>query len=240
MQIMKIEAGVGAADHTGTISQIALGNHDALARLYGHFAPGAFVTARRIVNSSECAQEVVCDVFIFVWRHAHTYDATRASVATWLTMIARNRAIDRWRNEGKHRFFDDRSSRDAVAVEPQDPEWLASLAQEGAALTAALATLPPLRRRVLSLAFFQGLSHVEIAEETGMPLGTVKSHVRRALSAMRETLERRRMIDARTVIRHSPVPSTVARVAPRIASRIATRVAPPVSYPRPLRAAPMS
>lgn len=171
---------------------IAAGSTDALGSLYDRHAGAVFAIARRIVARAEDAEEVVQDVFAQVWRQAARYQDARASVAGWLVMLARTRAIDRLRAR-RARPDDDRAGLPEagtvlMSADP-NPEALTLSAQAAERVKAACAELPESQRSVLDLAFFQGLSHSEIAQATGVPLGTVKTRIRAAMDALRQKMD---------------------------------------------------
>jgi RNA polymerase sigma-70 factor, ECF subfamily len=154
---------------------------DELRELYRRYAPELFGFATSALGDRELAEEVVQDVFAQLWRHAQAYDQRRASVRTWLYAIARNRIID------AHR-------RAAARPKQADDDTLDTAAEMDAALdhavlrwqvTAALARLSPAHREVIRLAHYGGLTMREIAERTGVPLGTVKSRTSYALRHLR-------------------------------------------------------
>lgn len=173
------------------IGRIAQRDDDALTILYGLMALPLCAAAKRLLGSNECAQEVVCDVFVHVWQHAADYDEKRGSVKAWLYGITRNRAIDRWRRDRRHPLLTMRLLREQQA-ELTGPDQILGTLQDSTFVHAALSALSPLRQQLLNLAFFDGLSHEEISRASGMPLGTVKSHLRRALQAMRTALPPKR------------------------------------------------
>jgi RNA polymerase sigma factor (sigma-70 family) len=166
-----------------------------LARLYEATAGRVHGLVLRIVRIGALAEEVVEDVFWQVWREAPRFDAGRGKVLAWLLAIARSRAIDALRRTERTRTsevaVDDDETLDALADAPErsdDPLDLLGAAQHHARLHALLAALEPLPRQLMSLAFFRGCTHDEIAAQTGLPLGTVKSHIRRTLTALRDQL----------------------------------------------------
>lgn len=139
----------------------------------------------------ESAEKVVCDVYTHAWQRAGTYDPGRGSVMAWLAVMARNRAVDRLRQRRDALSLDDDRQgalSASLAGEASSPEQLLTEFQSGRAVHRALQSLSEQRRLLLGLAFFQGLSHQEIADATRMPLGTVKSHLRRALAALQGEL----------------------------------------------------
>lgn len=161
----------------------------ALGRLYDLTVGRVYGVALRIVRHADMAEEVVSDVYMQVWRDAHRYDDARGKVLGWLLVIARSRALDLLRRQDE--AFSHPEPYDLV-TEPesgrQNPQDLLEATQAGSAVHQAMLKLNPLQRQLLSLAFFRGLSHSEIVEHSGIPLGSVKTHIRRALGVLRETL----------------------------------------------------
>ena len=171
------------------LSGIGRYEQSALANFYDLTVNRVYAVALRIVRRIDLAEEVVSDVYLQVWRDAHRYDTERGRVLGWLVIIARSRALDMLRRQDE--AFSHPEPYDLVA-EPESnqhgPEDLLAAAQTGGAVHAALFRLSPLQRQLLSQAFFRGLSHQEIAEQSRMPLGTVKTHIRRALRELRNLL----------------------------------------------------
>ena len=170
---------------------LAISGHDqlALAKLYDLTVSRVYSVALRIVRHTHLAEEVVSDVYLQVWRDAPRYDTARGRVLGWLLTISRSRALDILRRQDE--AFSHPEPYDLIA-EPESGEKTAhdllEAAQVGTALQAAMEALTPLQRQLLSLAFFRGLSHTEIVEHSGMALGSVKTHIRRALTVLREQL----------------------------------------------------
>ena len=174
------------------VRSVAAGSAEALGTLYDRHAPTVFGLARRIVSRPEDAEEVVQDVFAQVWRQASRYQDTRASVAGWMIMLARTRAIDRLRAR-RARPDDDRAAAPAsgtvlMSADP-DPEALTLSAQNVERVREACASLPEPLKSLLDLAYYQGLSHSEIAAATGVPLGTVKTRLRTAMDLLRQKMD---------------------------------------------------
>jgi RNA polymerase sigma-70 factor (ECF subfamily) len=179
-------------DLAGLIADMCAGDERALAQLYEATVGKVYALACAILRSVEDTEEVVCETYAYVWANASRYDATRGNVLGWLLMLCRSRALDLLRQR--------KTSAAAVhvtdlgtleVISDEKPEDLLSVIQERSHVHAALSQLSPERRRLVSLAFLQGLSHQEIAEATGLPLGTVKSHLRRSLIQLRGALEGR-------------------------------------------------
>lgn len=161
----------------------------ALGQFYDATVSRVYGVALRIVRTPELAEEVVSDVYMQVWRDAARYDASRGKVLGWLLIIARTRSLDLLRKQDE--AFSHPDPYDLVA-EPEanrdDPQDLLAATQSNATLHAALAVLSPLQRQLLAFAFFRGMTHSEIVEHTNIPLGSVKTHIRRALLLLREHL----------------------------------------------------
>jgi len=156
----------------------------AFAALFRHFAPRLKGYLMKSGASAALAEECAQDVMATLWQKAHLFDASRASVATWVFTIARNRRIDALRR-------DRRPEPEALDWGPEtepDQADLYELAQESNRLGAALAELPEKQRKLIERAYYGDLSHSEIAAETGLPLGTIKSRIRLALDRLRHQM----------------------------------------------------
>lgn len=174
------------------LAAIATGSTEALGELYDAHARVVFGLAKRILAKPEDAEEVVQDVFAQVWRDAKKYEQGRATVAGWLVMLTRTRAIDKLRARKARPDLD--QANDPVPIlqaslsKSLTPEALALSSADAARVGAALERLPGEQRKFIDLAYFEGLSQSEIAEETGTPLGTVKTRMRTALQTLRAAL----------------------------------------------------
>lgn len=159
---------------------------DELRELYRRYAPELFGFATSALGDRELAEEVVQDVFAQLWRHAQDYDQRRASVRTWLYAIARNRIIDAHRRAAaRPKRADNEDSLDTAAEMDAALDHAVLRWQ----VTTALARLSPAHREVIRLAHYGGLTMREIAERTGVPLGTVKSRTSYALRHLRLIFE---------------------------------------------------
>jgi RNA polymerase sigma-70 factor (ECF subfamily) len=176
-----------ASDLANLVQRIAGGDHDALGELYDLTVSKLFALARLILRNSADAEEVVCDVYTQVWQSAAKYQGARGAVMGWLLVMCRSRALDLSRQNRLRALLVllESPHNNDEAVEPTAPEDVLDLMKQGTAVHQALGKLTPLRRRLIALAFFRGLSHGEIAEQCRLPVGTVKSHIRRALTALR-------------------------------------------------------
>ena len=156
----------------------------AFAALFRHFAPRVKAFLLKSGAGSTLAEECTQEVMATLWTKAHMFDPTRASVATWVFTIARNRKIDALRRQRRPEPEDLTWGPEA---EP-DQEDAMALRQETERLAEAIAQLPEKQRELIERAYFGDLSHTEIAEETGLPLGTIKSRIRLALERLRHAM----------------------------------------------------
>jgi len=168
------------------ISRVVARDENALASLYEAMAGRVYGLALRITRNVQTAEEVVEDTFWQIWRQAPRFDPARGNATAWMLTMTRSRALDALRRV-------EPVASDAEAGEREEdladgPEELLASSESGKQLNTALAQLEPLPRQLVALAFFRGLSHEEIATQTGLPLGTVKSHIRRALVRLRDIL----------------------------------------------------
>lgn len=157
----------------------------AFAALFDHFAPRVKGFLMKSGASEPLAEECAQEVMATLWHKAHLFDASRAAVSTWIFTIARNKRIDALRKQRR--------------PEPEDIPWgpeeepdqndALALREETEKLGAALAQLPEKQRVLIERAYFADLSHSEIAEETGLPLGTIKSRIRLALERLRHAMQ---------------------------------------------------
>ena len=170
---------------------VIAGDAGAFEELYRRTASIVHAAARRVLWSDEDANEVVAEVFVFIWRHAQRFENARGSVTGWLGIVARRRAIDVLRKQITTVSIDDeryQEMAESLAAATPTPDEGAALVQDATGVHAALSELAPLRQKIIVQAFFRGLTHAEIAASMCMSLGTVKSHVRRGLAAMRKSL----------------------------------------------------
>ena len=160
-------------------------DHQAFAELFAYFAPRVKSFLMKSGADETTAEECAQDVMATLWRKAHMFDPSRATVATWIFTIARNRRIDVIRRE---RRPEPEALPWGPEEEPQAAEVL-ELQQERERLSAALARLPAKQRELVEKAYFGDLSHSQIAGETGLPLGTIKSRIRLALERLRHEMK---------------------------------------------------
>ena len=180
----------GAGSETSTlIARIAAGDRDAFSRFYDLLAPTAFGLIRRVLRDPEAAAEVLQEVFWQVWREAPQYDPKRGSPEAWLVMRANTRAIDRLRSIRRRDSTFVAPVDESVARSSEEPaENPAVVAENRSLIQTALAQLPEPQRRVIEMAFFEGLTQSEIAILLREPLGTVKTRARLGLERLRGAL----------------------------------------------------
>ena len=167
-------------------------DRDAFAALFKHFAPRVKGFLMRSGMPAELAEELAQEVMVTLWRKAARFDPSRASLSTWVFTIARNLRIDHHRRlpSGSQVDVDEWGDDQHPADGRATPEELAIALQREEKLRAALSGLPPEQALVIRLSFFEEQTHMRIAEELNIPLGTVKSRIRRAVLQLRRALER--------------------------------------------------
>jgi len=172
------------------VDRMRSGQERALEELYEATVGKLYALASAILRSAEDAEEIVCETYAYAWANAARFDANRANALGWLLMLCRSRALDRLRQRpATASAVDIASLRETDGGSTDQPYDILDLMQRRSRVHMALSQLTPERRHLVSLAFLHGLSHQEIADATRLPLGTVKSHVRRALAQLREALE---------------------------------------------------
>ncbi len=172
------------------IRRTAAGDQSALAGLYDETGRLVHGLALGILKDPGAAEEVTLDVYLQVWRKAPSYEAGRGKPSSWLFTLARSRAIDRLRASARFKGKED--PLDAalqLAAEGPNPQEERSLAERRKKVKDAMARLSPEQREAIGTAYFAGLSHSEIAEKLGTPLGTVKTRIRLGMMRLRELLE---------------------------------------------------
>lgn len=165
--------------------RMALGDETALSKIYDRYSGHVYSVALRILQDPALAEEILQDVFYKLWLDVADFDPQRGSLAGWLVVIARNRAISRLR---KRKLL---NTGEIPDMQVPAPETLASTMENRLMLDqirSALDELPRPQRQALDLAYFEGLTHSEIAERTGEPLGTIKSRLRSALNSLRKAV----------------------------------------------------
>jgi len=167
------------------VNRVAERDELALAALYDRYAGMLFSVLHRILRDTQAAEEILQDIFFQLWRTAKEFDPKRGSLPGWLTVIARNRAISRLR---RHRPEQGDELEECNIAMPCTLETAAAQQQLIGRVKAVLMELPAEQRATLELAYFEGLTHSEIAQRTGDPLGTVKTRIRSAVEALKSRL----------------------------------------------------
>jgi RNA polymerase sigma-70 factor (ECF subfamily) len=168
------------------VRAVADGDLEAFRALYDRYGRMVNAVAYRVVNDKQLAEECVQDVFVELWRSARRFDPTRARASTWLCAIARNRALDAVRSRGRRPV--PQADVEPAGSSPDTVELVAA-ADQAIHVAEVMATLNPAQLEVVQLAYFDGLSHSEIATSLGLPMGTVKSRLRLALDRLRPLAE---------------------------------------------------
>jgi RNA polymerase sigma-70 factor, ECF subfamily len=172
------------------MGRVAAGDLEAVGVIYDKYSSILFPIVLRIVRNAADAEDVLHDAFVTLPVRARHYAPERGSVVAWLVILVRNLSIDRVRRHGRGRELVERDAREAVAPDIAGPEETTDLARTCRQLRHALASLNAIHRTTLELAFFEGLTYAEIAEREGISLGTVKSRANRAMSVLRDAIER--------------------------------------------------
>lgn len=172
------------------IARMVCGDETGMGLLYDATLGHVYGVAMRVTRDQDAAEDVAAETYLQAWQQAGRYDGARGTPLAWLLNMARSRALDYLRRRGP-------AMADSVALineqrlhedaDEDDPLSLVMAMQRNTRLRAAIIELSPVAQHLLGLAFFRGLSHGEVADLTGLPLGTVKSHLRRALDALRHT-----------------------------------------------------
>ena len=185
-------AAPATADERAHLAQLLVltgrGDQAAFAALYQLASSRLFGVCLRLLRNRSEAEEVLQEVCITVWRRAATFDAGKAAAMTWLMTLARNKAIDRLRQHREATLDDPRQIEDAADEQPSPPSQAQS-SQERQRLQRCLDALEPTHQAAVRAAFFTGATYNELAARTKVPLGTMKSWIRRSLLQLRTCLE---------------------------------------------------
>ncbi len=179
-------AGRQSEDHRDDASLVARlrdGDQNAMADLYDRYSGIVYGVALRVLGDTAAAEDVLQEIFLQLWHRPQSFNADRGRLAPWLAVIARNRAIDVLRKRPLEEDIDELPVSTGVDLEDVAAQRLAVEKVRG-----VMAQLPPEQRKALEMAFFEGLTHTEIASRTGEPLGTVKTRIRSALMAVRKAV----------------------------------------------------
>jgi RNA polymerase sigma-70 factor, ECF subfamily len=167
------------------LAAIRSGDEQAMGKLYERYSGVVYSVALRVLGDTGAAEDILQEVFMKLWRNPDVFDANRGSLAAWLAVITRNRAIDSLRQRRAEVDVADV----IVSIEPdmvQEADWSRMIDK----VRKSLADMPPPQRSALEMAFFEGLTHTEIAEKTGEHLGTIKTRIRTGLKTLRKAFQR--------------------------------------------------
>ena len=168
-------------DDAALVERIRSGDETAMADMYDRYSGIVYGVALRVLGNTTAAEDVLQEVFLQLWRNPNAFDANRGRLPAWLAVIARNRAIDHLRKRPPEDDIEDLPISTGVNMEGETAQRLAV-----EKIRSVLAQLPQEQRRVLEMAFFEGMTHTEIAAKCGEPLGTVKTRIRAGLLVLRK------------------------------------------------------
>jgi RNA polymerase sigma-70 factor (ECF subfamily) len=166
------------------VTGLKTGDQSAMAELYDRYSSVVYAVALRVLGDTGAAEDVLQEVFLQLWRNPSAFDAARGSLASWLAVVTRNRAIDSLRKRRPETDIEDV----VLSVAP-DLAAEADRARVAEKVRGALGGMAAAQRSALEMAYWQGMSHSEIAEKTGEPLGTVKTRIRAGLMALRKAFQ---------------------------------------------------
>jgi RNA polymerase sigma-70 factor, ECF subfamily len=176
------------SENTELLSRIAQGDEAAFARFYDQFAHGLYSLVYKILNDEKETEDVLQEGFAQIWKKASTYDGNRSSAFTWAVMIMRNKAIDHIRSrQRQNRLVEEAALEFSHDDDAREDDGVAQN-ENRTIVRSALNKIPADQRQAIDLAFFSGLTQMQIAEKLGEPLGTVKARIRRGLLKLRESL----------------------------------------------------
>lgn len=193
-QCIALMAQCRSADPSASAATSRARAEQAFGVLYDQTVQRVHALVRRFVKDEATAQEVTEDIFFMAWSHAQRFDPSRGSALAWLLTMARSKALDAWRQQAARWVHSDSDLADeqlAKLTAPGGPSDILEATDQQQAVHAALQNVSPAARQMISLAFFQGLTHSEISTHLNVPLGTVKTTLRRALASMRAVLQER-------------------------------------------------
>jgi RNA polymerase sigma-70 factor (ECF subfamily) len=162
------------------VARIRAGDQQALSELYDRYSKVVYGVALRILHDTGAAEELLQDIFLQLWRKSDAFDSSKGSLAAWLAVIARHRSIDRVRQRHPETDIEDCVLASSTDYGDEAERFLV-IEQ----VRAVMSELNPDQRNVLEMAFFEGMTHTEIADKTGEPLGTIKTRIRSGLQTLR-------------------------------------------------------
>ena len=176
--------GQGVAPDLAMVTALKAGDQSAVAQLYDRYSSVVYAVALRVLGDTGAAVDVLQEVFLQLWRNPAAFDAARGTLGSWLAVIARHRAIDFLRKRKPETDLEDV----IVSVSP-DLAREADRSRTAEKVRGVIGAMPPPQRSALEMAYFEGLSHSEIAGKTGEPLGTIKTRIRSGLMTLRKAFQ---------------------------------------------------
>jgi RNA polymerase sigma-70 factor, ECF subfamily len=174
----------GAPADLSIVTGLKTGDQGAMAELYDRYSSVVYAVALRVLGDTGAAEDVLQEVFLQLWRNPHAFDAARGNLSSWLAVVARNRAIDSLRKRRPETDIEDV----VLSVAP-DFAGEAERARAAAKVRGVMGSMAPAQRGALEMAYWEGMSHSEIAEKTGEPLGTIKTRIRAGLITLRKAFQ---------------------------------------------------
>ena len=174
----------GSLPDIAIVTGLKSGDQGAMAELYDRYSSVVYAVALRVLGDTGSAEDVLQEVFLQLWRNPSAFDAARGSLGSWLAVITRNRAIDSLRKRRPETDIEDV----VLSVSP-DLAGEAELARASQKVRGVMGTMTPVQRSALEMAYWEGMSHSEIANKTGEPLGTVKTRIRAGLMMLRKAFQ---------------------------------------------------
>jgi RNA polymerase sigma-70 factor (ECF subfamily) len=188
---------VGLDQDFQIMADIAAGESAALTRLYERYSGMVYAICMRVLGNHAEAEECLINVFWEIWNRSARYDAQRAAPLTYITTLARSRAIDRRRSNAVHNHpgvsldaGTDQSFSSSLPSHGSDPASATLLAEVRSRISSAMQSLDPVHREIIECSYYDGLSHSQIARKLGKPLGTIKTFIRQSLTQLRQALGR--------------------------------------------------
>jgi len=174
----------------------AIGRRDVAAfqKFYQKFSGLLYTTIHRVLNDHQDTEDVMQEVLVQIWQKAHLYEPSKGKPLTWVTTMARNRAIDRIRSKQRRARLNDDFEQESRSVQPEfdeDTSDLLMTKESDQVVQSAVMDLTPEQREAIQLAYFKGLTQSEIATQLNEPLGTVKARIRRGVQRLEQTVKRR-------------------------------------------------
>lgn len=166
------------------VTAMKAGDQGAMAELYDRYSSIVYAVALRVLGDTGAAEDVLQEVFLQLWRNPTAFDSARGSLAAWLAVITRNRAIDALRKRKPETAI-----KEVIVSVAPDLAGDADRTRVAAKIRGVLSAMPPPQRNALEMAYFEGLTHSEIATKTGEPLGTIKTRIRAGLLALRKAFQ---------------------------------------------------